>query len=62
MESEDESSTTTNAGGSNMEDLNASQLLGDDEVVGDRTEEDIASIPINHVLIKIMDQSFEITA
>ena len=63
VKSEDESSsTTTDAGDSNTEDLNTSQLLGDDEVVGDRTEEDIASIPINHVLIKIMDQSFEITA
>ena len=62
VDSEDEYSTTTGAGDSNTEDLNTSQLLGDDEVVGDRTEEDIASIPISHVLIKIMDQSFEIAA
>ena len=46
VESEDKSSTTTDAGGSNTEDLNESQLLGDDEVVGDGTEDDIASIPI----------------
>ena len=60
VDSEDKASTTTGAGDSNTDDLNASQLLGDDEADG--TEETLISIPIDQVLIYMWDRSFKIAA
>ena len=51
VDSEDKTSTTTGAGDSNMDCLNSSQLLRDEEAVEDGTEETLTSIPINQVLI-----------
>ena len=62
VDSEDKSSTTTGAGDSKTDDLNASKLLGDDEAEGDGTEETLTSIPIDQVLIHMRDRSFEIAA
>ena len=61
LESEVESLTTTDAGGSNK-DFNKSQLLGDYKVGENETEDDITSIPTYRVLTKIRDKSFKTTA